>query len=67
MSNLKTTKAMELKGIRRILDIYENKKCYSVWVGGIEVNDYYLTKDKAIILADEYKNEDYETRIRKEI
>ena len=58
---------METKGIRRILDIYENKKCYSVWVGGIEVNDYYLTKDKAIILADEYKNEDYETRIRKEI
>ena len=57
---------MELKGIRRILDIYENKKCYSVWVGGIEVNDYYLTKNKAIILADEYKNEDYETRIRKE-
>jgi len=45
----------------------ENKKCYSVWVGGMEVNDYYLTKDKAIILADEYKNESYETSIRKEI
>tara|TARA_B100001059_G_C17573794_1_gene446300 strand:+ start:523 stop:699 length:177 start_codon:yes stop_codon:yes gene_type:complete len=58
---------MELKGIRRILDIYETKKCYSVWVGGIEVNDYYLTKDKAIILADEYKNEGYKTNIRKEI
>ncbi len=65
--NLKTTKTMELKGIRRILDIYETKKCYSVWVGGIEVNDYYLTKDKAIILADEYKNEGYKTNIRKEI
>jgi len=58
---------MELKGIRRILDIYETKKCYSVWVGGIEVNDYYLTKNKAIILADEYNNEGYETSIRKEI
>ena len=58
---------MELKGIRRILDIYETKKCYSVWVGGVEVNDYYLTKDKAIILADEYKNEGYKTNIRKEI
>ena len=58
---------METKGIRRILDIYETKKCYSVWVGGIEVNDYYLTKDKAIILADEYKNEGYKTNIRKEI
>ena len=58
---------MELKGIRRILDIYETKKCYSVWVGGIEVNDYYLTKDKAIILADEYKNEGYKTNIRKEV
>ena len=58
---------MVLKGIRRILDIYETKKCYSVWVGGVEVNDYYLTKDKAIILADEYKNEGYKTNIRKEI
>jgi len=38
---------VELKGIRRILDIYENKKCYSVWVGGIEVNDYYLTKEQS--------------------
>ena len=45
----------------------ENKKCYSVWVGGMEVNDYYLTKDKAIILADEYKNEGYKTNIRKEV
>ena len=45
----------------------ENKKCYSVWVGGVEVNDYYLTKNKAITLADEYNNQGYETNIRKEI
>lgn len=45
----------------------DTKECYSVWVGGIEVNDYYLTKDKAIILADEYNNDGYKTNIRKEI
>ncbi len=27
---------------------------YSVWVGGVEVNDYYLNLDQAENLADEY-------------
>ena len=45
----------------------KNKKCYSVWIGGIEVNDYYLTKNKAIILANEYIIDGYKTTIRKEI
>jgi len=46
----------------------KNKKCYSVWIGGIEVNDYYLTKNKAIILANEYINEGYDdVKMRKEI
>jgi len=45
----------------------EKEKCFSVWVGGIEVNDYYLTKNKAIILANEYNNDGYKTTIRKEI
>jgi len=36
-------------------------------VGGIEVNDYYLTKNKAIILADEYVEQGYDISIRKEI
>jgi hypothetical protein len=32
---------------------------YSVWVGGSEVNDYYLTKDQAEALAYEYKIKGY--------
>jgi hypothetical protein len=33
---------------------------YTVWVGGVEVNDYLLTKDDAETLANEYKNENYD-------
>lgn len=32
---------------------------YSVWIGGIEVNDFYLTKDKAIELYEEYEENGY--------
>ena len=32
---------------------------YSVWVGGSEVNDYYLTKDQAEALANDYKIKGY--------
>ena len=30
------------------------RKSFSVWVGGSEVNDYYLTQDEAIKLAEKY-------------
>lgn len=33
---------------------------YSVWVGGCEVNDYYLTKVQAEDLAEEYKADGYD-------
>lgn len=33
---------------------------WTVWVGGIEVNDYYLTKDEAELLAEEYKADGYD-------
>lgn len=33
---------------------------YSVWVGGVEVNDYYLTKEQAEELAELYKADGYD-------
>jgi len=33
---------------------------YVVWVGGSEVNDYYLTKADAERLADEYRGDGYD-------
>ena len=44
----------------------QNENCYSVWVGGVEVNDYYLTKAEAERLADEWEVDDYTPIIRKE-
>lgn len=35
-------------------------KTYSVWVGGGEVNDYYLDINEAFELAEAYKNEGYD-------
>lgn len=35
-------------------------KCYSVWVGGIEVNDYLMTKNEAEKLANEYRADGYD-------
>ena len=32
---------------------------YSVWVGGIEVNDHYLTHEQAKNLAFEYETDGY--------
>ncbi len=37
-----------------------SKKTYTVWVGGSEVNDSYLTKDEAEKLAFEYEDEGYD-------
>ena len=54
ISNLKTKEKKE-------------EKSYSVWVGDGEVNDYYLTKNEARILAQEYKDDGYDdVFIRKE-
>lgn len=33
---------------------------YTVWVGGVEATDHYLTREKAHRLADEYKQDGYE-------
>ena len=33
---------------------------FSVWVGGVEVNDYYLTEAQANALAEQYRNEGYD-------
>ena len=43
-------------------------KKYSVWVGGTEVNDYYLTYERATEIYQEYVDKGYDdTVIRKEI
>jgi len=33
---------------------------FTVWVGGFEVNNYYLTKSDAEDLAFSYKDDDYD-------
>jgi|TARA_R100000482_G_scaffold41977_1_gene14559 hypothetical protein len=49
-------------------DGYIVEKIYSVWVGASEVNNYYLTLEDAIDLADEYKDDGYDdVYIRKEL
>lgn len=35
------------------------KTIYSVWIGGIEINDTYLTKDKAEEIAAAYIEDGY--------
>jgi hypothetical protein len=35
-------------------------KKFTVWVGGVEVNDYYLTKKEAEKLAEEYRHDGYD-------
>lgn len=42
-------------------------KEYTVWVGGIEVNDYYLTKEEAESLAFKYKDDGYDDVIIEKI
>lgn len=36
------------------------KKCFTVWVGGVEVNDYLLSRSEAVALADSYKQDGYD-------
>ena len=38
----------------------ENNEFYSVWVGGTEVNDYYLSLYEAQELAKEYEQDGYQ-------
>jgi len=40
---------------------------YTVWAGGTEVNDYYLTKEEAENLAEEYTYSGYDYVMIEEI
>jgi len=41
--------------------VKEKEQLYTVWVGGIEVNNYYLTdKKSAEELANDYRKDDYD-------
>ena len=37
----------------------DKRTIYTVWVGGTEVNDYYLNESKAHALAQQFKNDGY--------
>lgn len=41
------------------IDHYDGRR-FSVWVGGGEVNDYYLTEEEAERLADTYREDGYD-------
>ena len=43
------------------------EKLFTVWVGGVEVNDYYLTLEKAEELAEEYEMDGYDDVVIEEI
>ena len=40
---------------------------FTVWVGGVEVNDYYLTEEEAENLAEEYRNDGYDDVVIEEV
>ena len=40
---------------------------FTVWVGGVEVNDYYLTEEEAENLAEEYRNDGYDDVVIDEV
>ena len=44
----------------------EGKK-FTVWVGGVEVNDHYLTEDEAKELVEEYEMDGYDDVVMEEI
>ena len=37
-----------------------NKSTYTVWVGGVEVNDYYLTQESALQIARAWIDQGYD-------
>jgi len=43
------------------------KRVFTVWVGGVEVNDYYLTLEQAEELAKEYELDGYDDVIIEEL
>jgi hypothetical protein len=43
------------------------KTMYCVWVGGVEVNDDYLTEKQAEALAETYKEDGYEDVVIQEV
>jgi hypothetical protein len=45
----------------------EIKSQWTVWVGGVEVNDYYMTETDAQKLADEYKAAGYDDATAQEV
>jgi hypothetical protein len=47
--------------------ITETKSRWTVWVGGVEVNDYYMTETDAQKLADEYKTAGYDDATVEEV
>ena len=42
------------------LRLGDNDSAHTVWVGGVEVNDYLLTKSEAEKLAKQYKADGYD-------
>ncbi len=40
---------------------------FTVWVGGVEANDYYLTEKEAENLAEEYRNDGYDDVVIEEV
>lgn len=42
-------------------------KSYVVWVGGVEVNDYYLTKEEAERIAEGYLSSGYDDVVIEEV
>lgn len=43
-----------------------SKRWYTVWVGAVEITDYYVTLDDALELAEAYEEDGYtEVRIEK--
>lgn len=37
-----------------------DERCWTVWVGGTEANDYYLSKEEAEFLAKLFTDDDYD-------
>ena len=46
---------------------FPKKERYTVWVGGEEVNDVLLTKEKAEELAEDYRSKGYDDVIVEEV
>ena len=65
MKNNKVIKNLSSEAIQDLSTIDKEIKTlttneYTVWVGGGEVNDEYLTYENAKVLYDEYTNQGYD-------